>query len=52
MAIQGEIQKCLDTIKTKEETIHQLQKQIETDQSQITEFQRIIENLSIKEGTK
>lgn len=50
--LQGEIQKCLDAIKTKEETIHQLQKQIEADRSQITEFQKLIDNLSIEEGAK
>lgn len=50
--LQGEIQKYLDAIKTKEETIHQLQKQIETDQSQITEFQKMIEKLSVEEGAK
>ena len=46
--LQGEIQKCLDAIKTKEETIHQLQRQIEADQSQIAEYQKLIDNLSIE----
>lgn len=50
--LRGEIQKYTDAIKTKEETIHQLQKQIETDQSQIAEFQKLIESLAVEEGTK
>lgn len=50
--LRGEIQKYTDAIKTKEETIYQLQKQIETDQSQIAEFQKLIESLAVEEGTK
>lgn len=50
--LRGEIQKYTDAIKTKEETIHQLQKQIETDQLQIAEFQKLIESLAVEEGTK
>lgn len=51
--LQGEIQKCLESIKMKEETINQLKKQIEIDQLQITEFQKLIDNLSIeKESAK
>lgn len=50
--LRGEIKKYTDAIKTKEETIHQLQKQIETDQSQIAEFQKLIESLSVEEDTK
>lgn len=45
---QGEIQKCLDAIKAKEDTVQQIQKQIETDRLQIAEFQKLIENLSVK----
>ena len=48
--LRGEIQKCTDAIKAKEETIFQLQKQIESDQIQIIEFQKLIETLFIKEG--
>lgn len=44
----GEIQLYVDSVKAKEDTIHQLQKQIETDQLQIAEFQKIIDELSIK----
>ena len=50
--LRGEIKKYTDAIKTKKETIHQLQKQIETDQSQIAEFQKLIESLSVEEDTK
>ena len=44
--LQGEIQKSQDAIKSKEETIHQLQKQIEADQTQISEYQKLIDSLS------
>ncbi|MBR4989639.1 MAG: helix-turn-helix domain-containing protein [Oscillospiraceae bacterium] len=44
--LRGEIQKSQDAIKSKEATIHQLQKQIEADQSQISEYQKLIDNLS------
>lgn len=44
----GEIQKCTEAIKAKEDTINQLQKQIETDQLQITEFQKLIDSLSVE----
>ena len=44
--LRGEIQKNQDAIKSKEATIHQLQKQIEADQSQISEYQKLIDNLS------
>ena len=50
--LRGEIQRYTEAIKAKEDTIHQLQKQIEADQSQITEFKRLIDNLSIEEGMK
>lgn len=51
--LQGEIQKSLDAIKTKEITITQLHKQIEADKSQIANFQKLIDSLSIEEkGTK
>lgn len=46
--LRGEIQIYTEAIKAKEDTIHQLQKQIEADQLQITEFQRLIESLSVK----
>ncbi len=49
--LRGEIQKYLDAISAKEGTIYQLQKQIEADKSQITEFQKIIDSLSKKEGS-
>lgn len=44
--LQGEIQKSRDAIKSKEATIHQLQKQIEADQTQISEYQKLIDSLS------
>lgn len=44
--LQGEIQKSHDAIKSKEVTIHQLQKQIATDQSQISEYQKLIDSLT------
>lgn len=51
--LRGEIQKYMEAIKAKEDTIHQLQKQIEADQSQIVEFQKLIDSLSVeKEDTK
>ncbi len=46
--LRGEIQKCTEAIKAKEDTINQLQKQIETDQLQITEFQKLIDSLSVE----
>lgn len=51
--LRGEIQKCTEAIKAKEDTIYQLQKQIESDQSQIVEFQKLIDSLFVeKEDTK
>ena len=44
--LKGEIQKCLEAIKTKEDTVQQLQKQIEADYLQITEYQKLIDSLS------
>ena len=44
--LRGEIQKSQDAIKSKEATIHQLQKQIEADQTQISEYQKLIDSLS------
>lgn len=50
--LRDEIQKYTEAIKAKEDTIFQLQKQIEADQSQISEFQKLIDNLSdMKEET-
>lgn len=46
--LRGEIQRYTEAIKAKEDTIHQLQKQIEADRSQITEFQKMIDSLSVK----
>ena len=46
--LRGEIQRYTEAIKAKEDTIHQLQKQIEADQSQIAEFQKLIDSLSSK----
>lgn len=46
--LRGEIQKCTEAIKAKEDTINQFQKQIETDQLQITEFQKLIDSLSVE----
>lgn len=46
--LRGEIKKNAEAIKAKEDTIYQLQKQIEADQSQITEFQRLIDSLSVE----
>lgn len=45
--LRGEIQKCTEAIKAKEDTMYQLQKQIEADRSQIAEFQKLIDNLSV-----
>ena len=50
--LRGEIQRYTEAVKAKEDTIHQLQKQIEADQLQITEFQRLIESLSVKKEDK
>ncbi len=50
--LRGEIQRCAEAIKAKEDTIHQLQKQIEADQSQITEFQKLIDGLSVEREGK
>lgn len=44
--LRGEIQKRQDAIKSKEATIHQLQKQIEADQTQISEYQKLTDSLS------
>jgi excisionase family DNA binding protein len=44
--LRGEIQKRQDAIKSKEATIHQMQKQIEADQTQISEYQKLIDSLS------
>ena len=44
--LQGEIQKSQDAIKSKEATSHQLQKQIAADQSQTSEYQKLIDSLS------
>lgn len=44
--LRGEIQKCTEAIKAKEDTIYQLQKQIEADRSQISEFQKLIDSIS------
>ena len=43
----GEIQRYTEAIKAKKDTIHQLQKQIEADQLQIMEFQKLIDSLSV-----
>lgn len=48
--LNGEIIKCTDAIKAKENTIYQLQKQIESEQLQITKFQKIINSLFIEES--
>lgn len=50
--LRGEIKKYTDAINAKEDTIHQLRKQIEADQWQIAEFQKLIDSLSVeKEDT-
>lgn len=50
--LHGKIQECTKAITAKEDAIHQLQKQIEDDQLQIAEFQKIIDSLSVeKEDT-
>lgn len=46
--LHEEIKKRTEAIKAKEDTIYQLQKQIEADQSQIIEFQRLIDSLSVE----
>lgn len=46
--LEGEIQKRLEAIKTKESTIHQLEKQIEDDKKQLSEYQKLIDSLSAK----
>lgn len=48
--LNEEIIKCTESIKTKENTIYQLQKQIESEQSQITKFQKLINSLYIEES--
>jgi len=50
--LYGEICKCNEAIRAKENTIFQLQKQIETDQLQINEFQKLIDSLSVKKEEK
>ena len=50
--LRGEIQRYTEAVKAREDTIHQLRKQIEADQLQITEFQKLIDSLSVeKEDT-
>lgn len=44
--LRKEIQRYSEAVIAKEDTIHQLQKQIEADQLQIAEFQKLIDNLS------
>lgn len=44
--LRREIKKYEEAIKIKEDTIHQLQKQIQNDQLQIAEFQNLIDKLS------
>ena len=44
--LRREIKKYDEAIKIKEDTIHQLQKQIQDDQLQIAEFQKLIDKLS------
>ena len=44
--LRREIKKYEEAIKIKEDTIHQLQKQIQDDQLQIAEFQKLIDKLS------
>ena len=46
--LEEEIQKHLEAIKTKESTIHQLEKQIEDDKKQLSEYQKLIDSLSAK----
>lgn len=46
----GEIQRYTEAVKAKEDAIHQLQKQIEAERSQITEFQKLIDSLSVEKG--
>lgn len=49
--LRREIKKYEEAIKIKEDTIHQLQKQIQDDQLQIAEFQKLIDKLSaVKEN--
>lgn len=48
--LRGEIQRYTEAIKAKEGTIHQLQKQIEADQSQIAEFQKLIDSLFVEKA--
>lgn len=46
--LEVEIQKRLEAIKTKESTLHQLENQIEDDKKQLSEYQKLIDNLSAK----
>lgn len=46
--LRGEIQRYTEAIKAKGDTIHQLQKQIEADQLQIAEFQKLVDSLSVE----
>lgn len=48
-SLRNEIRKCTEAVKAKEDTVRQLQMQIETDQSLITEFQKLIDCLSAEE---
>jgi len=50
--LRKEIQRYTEAVKAKEDTIHQLQKQIEADQSQIAEFQKLIDSLSAEKEDK
>lgn len=45
--LRVEIKKYTEAIKAKKDAIQQLQKQIEADQLQIIEFQKLIDNLSV-----
>ena len=47
--LEGEANNCLEAIKTKESTIHQLEKQIEDDKKQLAEYQKLIDSLSVAE---
>ena len=44
---QDKIQEYTNAIKSKENTIHELEKQIEADKAQISEYQKLIDSLRI-----
>lgn len=48
--LEGKIQECSESIETKENTIHQLEKQIDDDKLQIAEYKKLIDSLNMEEN--